>query len=1276
MKLPINLFFSLLLLNSYCTECNNHTYYVNSSFDLEQHLCNTTWSSQYLVLLLNSSINFTISSGNFCQVTSNHTNRIDIYSDSPSQWVTIVCAHNDTPGIIPQSRRGLAFFNTTVTLERLIFKDCGTYLTTIQDTAIVDYLNSSSLYYNSSHAAALVFVHCQVNITHVNIYYSYGFAMIGVNLYDSSITRVNMSNSSLSYTLYLFVGRGIGSGVLLHYLDAPLKYKLNKPVLDINDMNVHFIYDAFSGHKCHLDLYNSKHSSDYDWSKHPIVNAAGLTILYTQEYSVNVNINSTVFYYNTGSLNIPVGLLILHYYSSVNTVTNVNNSQFKKNANFGSVTSYCQGTALTFFWFGKSTSYKYFTYPLIISNTNYFHNSGSHPLVSGSGAGAIFIGIMYPAFIGVLFKNCIFMRNWAYHEGTCIFAIAYKSSISFGHVQIIFEDVVARNNSQHLKLSTVSSSGVFSFNGIHSVNVSGTSVFEYNHGSVVKAVDSNVYLSGNVTFSSNMGLRGSAIRLQGDSHLYFLSGVLANFTNNHAQLEGGALYVGSTTSLQKDCTFIFDPFASVVFSKNTAINSGYSIYIQSIYDCFINQSLEYNSFKVMEYYEQHFNLPTRISQNNLFAISTQPSKLVLCDSANNHKVSDLIPLYRLYPGQTFRLYIAAVDVLNRNVYSTVGLDVTQKIYPFTIWISHKDKEHLVYEGPNCTLISLAILSHVDTSVKGQLVFSLPGFSSVFNINIKILQCPLGFSLIPDLGYCACTAAFYNNYLIQNAPFKYVTSCDINNLTLARTNTASSWAGMFRYDEVESFGLSLMCPNYYCNCVPSLYFCSSDSDISLVSPITGTCKNSIPLCLHQRVGPLCGSCGNLSVVFGSQECRQCSNWWLWTLILYAVAGFLVIYLLFSLKLTLTTGTLNGVIFYAQTANCGLFDLLSLCSSTISNGILLWSSYFSIAFISLLNFNVGFPLCFYNGMTELWKAGLSLLFPLYLLMIVVVLIILSRFSLRLSNRITHSSVQVLVTIVHLSFSKLLLAIIDVFMPAQIYTADKTYNVWYFDGSIEYGIGSHCILMIITLLVVIPLLLPYVLLLICARPIRRTRVNKHVRPLLEAIHAPYKEGKEYWFVARLFLLLFMSAVYSYCRATSYLMVYAVSAPVFVAFLILQAYHKPFKSTLNNIMDCWLMYNGAFLYTTTWIFIVEDKLFISHIIANISVSLVFLTLLVVLCYHMLYVTGKIQMVKWLLNNISDRYKFWCQYSSSNRNNQLANVSDSFYGSCEYREPLLTSQH
>ena len=101
--------------------------------------------------------------------------------------------------------------------------------------------------------------------------------------------------------------------------------------------------------------------------------------------------------------------------------------------------------------------------------------------------------------------------------------------------------------------------------------------------------------------------------------------------------------------------------------------------------------------------------------------------------------------------------------------------------------------------------------------------------------------------------------------------------------------------------------------------------------------------------------------------------------------------------------------------------------------------------STMFISWLNLNLGFPLCFYNGMTELWKAGLCLVFPFYLLLIVGILIVLSHFSTKVSNRLSHSSIQVLVTVVHLSFTKLLQAVIDVFSSSLIFVDGITVELY---------------------------------------------------------------------------------------------------------------------------------------------------------------------------------------------------------------------------------------
>ena len=213
------------------------------------------------------------------------------------------------------------------------------------------------------------------------------------------------------------------------------------------------------------------------------------------------------------------------------------------------------------------------------------------------------------------------------------------------------------------------------------------------------------------------------------------------------------------------------------------------------------------------------------------------------------------------------------------------------------------------------------------------------------------------------------------------------------------------------------------------------------------------SNSTSLCLNNREGPLCSQCSpSYSVVFGSNECKQCSNWWLLILIVYAVAGPLFICLLYALKLTLTTGTLNGIILCAQ-----LFEVIDLpqskfdISSTIIKAFLL--------------FEVDNPHCFYDGMTEIWKSGITLLYPVYLLSILFVLTLISRFSVRISNQISGSSIQVLVTVVHLSFTKLLLSIIDVFTPISIYThTSEVRRVWFRDATLEYGSHSHLVLMII--------------------------------------------------------------------------------------------------------------------------------------------------------------------------------------------------------------------
>ena len=52
------------------------------------------------------------------------------------------------------------------------------------------------------------------------------------------------------------------------------------------------------------------------------------------------------------------------------------------------------------------------------------------------------------------------------------------------------------------------------------------------------------------------------------------------------------------------------------------------------------------------------------------------------------------------------------------------------------------------------------------------------------------------------------------------------------------------------------------------------------------------------------------------MFGTSQCKQCANCYLFILIAFIFAGFTSIVLLFIANITVTNGNINGPIFYAN------------------------------------------------------------------------------------------------------------------------------------------------------------------------------------------------------------------------------------------------------------------------------------------------------------------------------------------------------------------------
>ena len=98
-----------------------------------------------------------------------------------------------------------------------------------------------------------------------------------------------------------------------------------------------------------------------------------------------------------------------------------------------------------------------------------------------------------------------------------------------------------------------------------------------------------------------------------------------------------------------------------------------------------------------------------------------------------------------------------------------------------------------------------------------------------------------------------------------------------------------------------YHVSLHCPFHYCLLNPS--------QLNLSTPDSQ--------CQFNRSGALCGQCQqDLSTVFGSSQCKQCTDLYLLILIPTAIAGVVLVLILFIFNLTVTDGNINGFLLYSN------------------------------------------------------------------------------------------------------------------------------------------------------------------------------------------------------------------------------------------------------------------------------------------------------------------------------------------------------------------------
>ena len=672
--------------------------------------------------------------------------------------------------------------------------------------------------------------------------------------------------------------------------------------------------------------------------------------------------------------------------------------------------------------------------------------------------------------------------------GKTVVGFAFGSQ---GLSQVIFKNVTFSSITPKYYLTTTFLSTTYFVGMLKVIFIDCT--FENNQMTAILAVRSNLIFQGNNTFRNNSAVNGAGIMLVQNSYLNLHNNTNITFADNHATEKGGAMYIDGERNLQGaaagiKCNILYnmEDKKQIHFLNNTAGRAGSALYWMTGDYCRGDHKSYDNSIKSL--LQPISNLQN--TESDPSAISSDPIRICQC-LARHHmpNCSSAFPPIRAYPGEDFPLRLAVVGTMNGTVPGTIYAEFPQTPPP-AILGDLQDTQHNEYA--NCNDVTYTVYS---SNRSAYFYLTATEYSQILNISVDLKPCPIGFALDNDA--CKCDKVIGREGI----------NCFINNQSILRP--ANTWMGFSTcLDNSSETGVvfSEHCPHGYC--LPrDVYLSADDPDIQ---------------CADNRTGVLCGQCvKNYSLTLGSQKCSECSNLYLLLLFPLATSGLVLVAVLFVLNLTVTEGSINGLIFYANVIS------MSQYSGTSSQ---------LYTFIAWLNLDLGIDTCFYDGMDAYTETWLQFAFPLFLWLIIAAIIVVCNIFPKLTERGTQNAVKVLATLLLLSYTKLQRMLVTIFSFTTLrYPSGAVHYVWLYDANVHFLQGKHVYLFIAGVLVLGLLVLPYTFGLALFQYLQACSgrrvcrwVNK-LKPVFDAYAGPYKDRYRMWtgllLVTRTFLIILFS-------------------------------------------------------------------------------------------------------------------------------------------------------
>ena len=709
-----------------------------------------------------------------------------------------------------------------------------------------------------------------------------------------------------------------------------------------------------------------------------------------------------------------------------------------------------------------------------------------------------------------------FVDNYSRKNGGALSAIGSKI---YAHADILVAKKQAEDNGGGIYLFISHFICEISCNFSENNAISG-------YGGGIYAVDSIVFLGNesdsaylddssilSLIFRSNRAARGGGIYFEANSEIRGPKETNQSykilFDSNYAHMEGKAIYVDDSTYMATCNQHHAQCFLQISTSppkyprirqiKITGNITNTTIFGGLLDRCLVNNAFsDKNSVSGIRHLQD-----VSEDQNVTRMISSNPVRVCYCNGTSSGcellQTSQNTLKYRIQKGKRIYVPVTAVDQVNRSVSAFISSSVSSSHG----YLGNRQNNQKI--SSKCTNLTFNVYSQNENEI----LFIFPKDLCNNKDKSKALTLQITFE------NCTCPVGFYVN---KHNKTSCECECDpkinpykeqCNLLSVIRNSEAQGWVS---YSKDSGFLYHPFCPHDFC--IPPTTRVRIDLHLE---------NGPDAQCAFDRVGLLCGKCKTgYSLSLSSSRCLECPevNWpWAFLILMVKIIGGIVIVAtILILNLTVSFGTFNGLIFYANilAADSSLF--LSFARP----------NFFTI-FIAWLNLNLGFDACYFKGISAYSKAWLNISFPIYVITVLLLIILISKYSSRFGELIGRwNPVATLATLLLLSYTKLLRAIITALsFTVIIYAAGQHSVVWLQDALVKYFGLKHFPLGLLAIAIITVGFIYTVLLFfwqwILRLPNRRIfkwARNTRLNLFIEANLAPYKAKYRYWYGLLLFV------------------------------------------------------------------------------------------------------------------------------------------------------------